>query len=61
MVLVASQSEKGHDAFLENSRKTIGDVVVYDEEALAQQQIAQAEAERDRDGLMALKGMGKWS
>ena len=61
MLLVAAQSEKGHDAFVENARKTIGDVVVYDEDALAQEQIARAEAERDREGLMALKGMGKWS
>ena len=61
MVLVAAQSEKGHDAFVENARKVMGKVVVYDEDALVKEQIAQAEAERDREGLMALKGMGKWS
>lgn len=56
MALCAATSEKGFDKFLEDRRRVMGKVAVFDE---AKIRIIEAEQERDREGLMALKKMGR--
>lgn len=59
MVLAAAQSSEGFQSFVEERRKIIGTIVDYDQDKVGAIKVKAAQEERDREGLMALKSLGR--